>query len=713
MQAKFLKTISYLMTLSLSIGMSGCGGAPGDDTPPSFTPIGTDPGEPTTPTEHYTGPSAAILQSKFEAQLPPVITSVIDKTGDITASETWTKDNVYHLTNLVKIKSGATLTIEAGTTVVGSPTAYLVVVKGSRIVANGTAAEPIIFDSKAHYDGGLAGAGQWGGVTLLGSANVNENNLFYEVNEADPDFAFGTFNSTANDAEDSGILRHVKILNSGFAVAENKEVNGLSLCAIGSGTTIEDITVVNSGDDGVELWGGTVNLSNIKIVNALDDSFDVDNGYTGTVTNLKVVQAEAAAAAVEMTNSGDAAIVRTNPTINGFELVTAVTQKKEGGLYFKDSDTTGTFNDGRIVHYGLDGALHSKESMTAGAQALLSFNNINIQTVNSKLYGGLSAAVLQAEYEAQLPPAIATVVEKSGDITVSETWTKDTVWHLTNLVKIKSGATLTIEAGTTVVGSPTAYLVVVKGSRIVANGTLAEPIVFDSKSHYDGGDAGAGQWGGVTLLGSANVNENNLFYEVNEADPDFAFGTFGNIIFNGESSGILRHVQILNSGFAVAENKEVNGLSLCAIGSGTTIEDITVINSGDDGVELWGGVVDLTNIKIINALDDTFDVDNGYTGTVTNLSIIQAEPAAGGIEMTNSGDASAVRSNPTFNGYEIITSSVQKKEGGIYFKDLDTTATFNNGTIIHYGLDGSLHSNELMSSGAESLLTFSQSTILQ
>ena len=215
----------------------------------------------------------------------------------------------------------------------------------------------------------------------------------------------------------------------------------------------------------------------------------------------------------------------------------------------------------------------------------------------------------------------------------------------------------------------------------------------------------------MTLLGNAQVNEAGLVYEVDEADtPDFAFGDVGTGS-NTESSGSMKFVEILNSGFAVAENKEVNGLSLCAIGSGTTIEDITIINSGDDGVELWGGTVDITNVKIINALDDSFDVDNGYTGTVTNLDIVQTQAAAGGVEMTNSGDATIVRSNPTFAGYSLITSSLQKKEGGLYFKDKDTTGTFNDGLILHYGQDGAIHSKELMVTDAETALTFSNSIL--
>ncbi|MEA3521580.1 MAG: hypothetical protein U9R50_01255, partial [Campylobacterota bacterium] len=95
-----------------------------------------------------------------------------------------------------------------------------------------------------------------------------------------------------------------------------------------------------------------------------DDSFDVDNGYTGTVTNLTVMQTEPGAALVEMTNSGDASIVRTDVTIDGFTMTASANQKKEGGLYFKDADVTGTFKNGTIdmsASTAADGALHNRD----------------------------------------------------------------------------------------------------------------------------------------------------------------------------------------------------------------------------------------------------------------------------------------------------------------------------------------------------------------
>jgi len=650
------------------------------------------------------GSSSSSSESSSESSSSSTPSLPVVEVREITADTTWTADKVYKLAgNKVKVSNNATLTIQAGTTIFGESQAYLIVLKGSKLMAEGTQSAPIIFTSEAAYNGDTGKAGQWGGVTILGNAQVNEAGLFYEVDEADADFAFGS-TGTEGNTENSGSLKYVEIRNSGFAVAPDKEVNGLSLCGIGSGTTIENITITDSEDDGIELWGGTVNLKDISITGAKDDSFDVDNGYTGTVTNLTVVQTEPGAALVEMTNSGDASIVRTNLTIDGFTLTASATQKKEGGLYFKDADTTGTFSNGTInmsASTAADGALHNKKGVFA-SPTLSGVTVTKSATVTELSTGDASgAAVLDAAFAADETNTIADAAPKEvvevREIAADTTWTADKVYKLAgNKVKVSNNATLTIQAGTTIFGESQAYLIVLKGSKLMAEGTQSAPIIFTSEAAYNGDTGKAGQWGGVTILGNAQVNEAGLFYEVDEADADFAFGSTGTE-GNTENSGSLKYVEIRNSGFAVAPDKEVNGLSLCGIGSGTTIENITITDSEDDGIELWGGTVNLKDISITGAKDDSFDVDNGYTGTVTNLTVVQTEPGAALVEMTNSGDASIVRTNLTIDGFTLTASATQKKEGGLYFKDADTTGTFSNGTInmsASTAADGALHNKK-------------------
>lgn len=316
MNKKFVSTIALSSLTAALLTFSGCGSSSDDGGSTGTTP-------------------------------PPSVVYGATLQGEIIADRTLTlADSPVKLAgNKVKIKNNATLTIEPGVKICGESQAYLIVTQGAKINANGTEAEPIVFTSEAACEGAPAGAGQWGGVTLLGNAVTNEaDTIRYEVDESDADFAYGG----TDDADNSGVLNHVKILNSGYAVAPDKEVNGLSLCGVGTGTKVDNITIVDSGDDGVEIWGGAVELNHISITGAQDDGFDVDSGYHGTVTDLTVVQTEPGAALIEMTNGGDATKQRTDWTLDGFSLTASVNQKKEGGIYFKDLDVTATIKNGTV-----------------------------------------------------------------------------------------------------------------------------------------------------------------------------------------------------------------------------------------------------------------------------------------------------------------------------------------------------------------------------
>jgi hypothetical protein len=238
------------------------------------------------------------------------------------------------------------------------------------------------------------------------------------------------------------------------------------------------------------------------------------------------------------------------------------------------------------------------------------------------------------------------------------------VWELDGLVVVTNGAVLTIEAGTTIVGrsgtgADTSYMIVDKDSQIIADGTEANPIIFTSKTAYEGGAEAPGQWGGLTIIGNAADvgvpagEEQVTAYEVN---TEFMPGNTD----AADNSGILRYVEILNSGITMEQDKEINGLSLVGVGSGTTIENVTVKRSDDDGIEIWGGTVNLTDCYVEYCTDDQFDIDDGYSGTVTNLTINQHTDGNAGIEMSGSTAA-------TFVGMQ-LTQNYSDKEGAIYFK---------------------------------------------
>ena len=323
----------------------------------------------------------------------PTPSSEVTLSGDITADTTLTADKTYLIDGLVVVKAGATLTIEPGTTIAGysgtgAETSYMIIDKDSKIMAEGTEAAPIIFTSKTALDGGEAAVGQWGGLTIIGNA-ANDQVAAYEVNSA---FVPGMSNMEDN----SGILRYVKILNSGITMEQDKEINGLSLVGVGSGTVIDNITVDLSDDDGIEAWGGTVNMSNLTITRCTDDYFDIDDGYSGTVTNLNITTTTGNAA-IEMSGT-------THATFDGFTIVQNGSNK-EGGIYFKKDAIGGNFSNGSVTDNVDDayGAIHSESAdKTADTVdiANTSFTNVTLVGDANAVFTGTSAATLEAKFDA-------------------------------------------------------------------------------------------------------------------------------------------------------------------------------------------------------------------------------------------------------------------------------------------------------------------------
>ena len=203
--------------------------------------------------------------------------------GNISSNTTWSSNNVYILSGFVYVKSGATLTIEPGTIVKGEKTTKgsLIVTRGGKIMAEGTATMPIVFTSDQPV--GSRTYGDWGGLIILGSAPVNVTGgvgiIEGGVDNASDDGKYGGTNATDN----SGVLKYVRIEFPGIAYTVNNEINGLTLGGVGSGTTIDYVMVSYSGDDAFECFGGTVNLKHICAYRALDDDFDTDFGYSGHV----------------------------------------------------------------------------------------------------------------------------------------------------------------------------------------------------------------------------------------------------------------------------------------------------------------------------------------------------------------------------------------------------------------------------------------------
>ncbi len=200
-----------------------------------------------------------------------------DIRGTITTDQHWTKDKVYRLRGYVYVTNNATLTIDPGTKIVSNKDSagVLVIYRGAKIEAAGTAAEPIVFTSNEKSPA----PGDLGGVILVGQAKGNGN---HSVIEGGVDADFSAFGGT-DDADNSGTLKYVRIEYAGKAVNPGDEVNGLSLYAVGSGTTIDYVQVVRGLDDAFEFFGGTVNCKHLIAYNCADDDFDMDDGFRGRI----------------------------------------------------------------------------------------------------------------------------------------------------------------------------------------------------------------------------------------------------------------------------------------------------------------------------------------------------------------------------------------------------------------------------------------------
>ncbi|MCF7567397.1 hypothetical protein L3X37_03325 [Sabulilitoribacter arenilitoris] len=242
-------------------------------------------------------------------------TPTVAVTGAISEDTTWTNDNIYELNQKVVIEDGVTLTIQAGTIIKGKPgtgslASALIIARGAKINAEGTAANPIIFtSSNDNIDAGqTAGTnlneenrGLWGGLIILGNAPCSFKGDLTEVQiEGIPaDDAFGLYGGT-DPEDDSGILRYVSIRHGGALIGEGNEINGLTLGGVGNKTIIDNIEVVANVDDGIEFFGGTVNATNLMVWAQGDDGLDIDQAYSGTIDNAVVVLGDASDHALEI-----------------------------------------------------------------------------------------------------------------------------------------------------------------------------------------------------------------------------------------------------------------------------------------------------------------------------------------------------------------------------------------------------------------------------
>ncbi|MBO0343249.1 MAG: multidrug transporter [Allomuricauda sp.] len=212
-------------------------------------------------------------------------TTTVNLSGVYTSDLALDPDVEYIVTGPVLIAEGATLTVPAGMTVKAEPVgvnAYIAIQQGARIVANGTSANPIVFTSNA----ASPSSGNWGGIVLCGRAPINST-ADGSVDTATTEVGGLSYGGNT-PADDSGSLQYVRIEYAGGAIDGNAELNGLSVYAVGTGTTIDYVEVYEGSDDGFEFFGGTVEASHLVVVNSEDDSIDWTEGFRGALTDVYV-----------------------------------------------------------------------------------------------------------------------------------------------------------------------------------------------------------------------------------------------------------------------------------------------------------------------------------------------------------------------------------------------------------------------------------------
>lgn len=326
----------------------------------------------------------------------------------------------------------------------------------------------------------------------------------------------------------------------------------------------------------------------------------------------------------------------------------------------------------------------------------------------------------------------ATVQTVSGDITTNTTWTSDKVWEINGVVRVKSGATLTIQAGTFVKAKPlaagvaTGVLVITKTGKINAQGTVTAPVIFTSYNLLDGNattKAAPGDFGGVVLLGDAQVN-NGLTTNIIEGlgdQPNVADFYYGGVN-NSHNGGAINYTRIEFAGriLDATTGVEINGLTLGGVGSGTVIGHVQVSYGRDDSFEFFGGTVNASHLVSFASDDDNFDFDLGYTGTITKAialadsnsthSLSGGNPDSNGIELDNNagGTATTLITRPVISQMSIIgvssTTVADLYENAIHVRRLGQI-NLTNVTVTGYNKGINWESPSLPANSTWSLLS--------
>ena len=600
----------------------------------------------------------------------------------ITTDTNWSGD--VNINGKVVVDNNATLTIQPGTVIKAAfkadpvDASALIIAKGAKIIANGTAALPIIFTAAAdpltaanvasgvyvaqNHDLDLNGL--WGGVIVLGNNVIGAGaNNTANIEGIAAGQTWTNYGGTLTD-DNSGSLKYISIRHGGATIANGSEINGLTLGGVGNKTIVENIEIISNDDDGIEIFGGNVNVNNLLIYNQTDDAIDLDQAYSGTITNAYVAMGVGSDTVFEIdgTESTSTPRVTGSYTIDGVtaignanatRLTTYGDWKADAmgankNIVFKgfkvgskvkgiDADT---FGNNTLTFSNLDfvttDALSTISTQLTSTHAEILSAQATGTGANTCVFSGWTA---YATKDANLCSSTNVGNGTVTFITTNTTWSGDV--NINGKVVVDNNATLTIQPGTVIKAAfkadpvDASALIIAKGAKIIANGTAALPIIFTAAAdpltaaNVASGVYVAqnhdldlnGLWGGVIVLGNNVIGAGaNNTANIEGIAAGQTWTNYGGTLTD-DNSGSLKYISIRHGGATIANGSEINGLTLGGVGNKTIVENIEIISNDDDGIEIFGGNVNVNNLLIYNQTDDAIDLDQAYSGTITNAYV--------------------------------------------------------------------------------------------
>ncbi len=573
----------------------------------------------------------------------------------------------------------------------------------------------------------------------------------------------GTFGGD-DPTDSSGRLNYIVVKYAGSNVDPENQLNGIAFQGVGSGTEVNYVQVHNNLDDGIEFFGGNVSAKYVVLSGNADDSLDWTDGWQGEIQYLLIDQADDAGDnGVEADNrEGDeTAEPRALPKIanmsifgksderairlrrgTGLELYNSVVEGSENCLRIQgDSlDQLGTgirfggvsFDCATVVEgddvAAIQAELDASESISETGAAVAAVSTANVSDFFDEVdfIGAIKDEdhdwtmgwtvgnpTSQADFACPTGTTSVTAIdgatetcEISGTITNNLTLSRDNLYVLDGPVFVggdnTNSADMTIQSGTTIVGDdPEDFLVISRGSKIIANGTAMAPITLTAAADILGEIANPattrGLWGGLVINGNAPINdcpegaEGGTVECIKEGEANS--GTFGGADAT-DSSGRLNYVVVKFAGSNVDPENQLNGIAFQGVGSGTEVDYIQVYNNLDDGIEFFGGNIFASHVVLSGNADDSLDWTDGWRGGIQYLYIVQSADSADNVIEADNREGDELASpvaNPTLANFTALGSA---SENGVRFRrgtgvQLYNTLISGNATCVRIDGDSS------------------------